>query len=61
MARQTEPSANNALGNLLQAMMGRSIVRSENTRAIAVFLSTQERGDILVAAKNICFAHRFSL
>ena len=35
MAQQTEPSANNALGNLLQAMMGRSRVRSENTRAIA--------------------------
>ena len=35
MPRHTEPSANNAAGGLLQAMMPRSDVRSENTRAIA--------------------------
>ena len=35
MPRQTEPSANNALGGLLQSMLARSTVRSENTRAIS--------------------------
>ena len=35
MPRQTEPNANNALGNLLQAMLPRSQVRSENTQAIS--------------------------
>ncbi len=35
MPRQTEPSANNALGALLQAMLGSSRVRTENTRVIA--------------------------
>ncbi len=35
MPRQTEPNANNALGNLLQAMLPRSSVRSENTQAIS--------------------------
>ena len=35
MPRQTEPNANNALGSLLQAMLPRSEVRSENTQAIA--------------------------
>ena len=34
MPRQTEPNANNALGNLLQDMMPRGQVRSENTQAI---------------------------
>ena len=34
MPRQTEPNANNALGNLLQGMMHGSIVRSEHTQAI---------------------------
>ena len=48
MARQTEPSANNALGNLLQSMMGRSRVRSENTRAIAGYPGLQP--DILITA-----------
>ena len=46
--RQTEPSANNALGGLLQAMMGRSRVRSENTRAIAGHPGLQP--DILITA-----------
>ena len=35
MPRQTEPNANNALGSLLQAMLPRSHVRSENTQAIS--------------------------
>ena len=35
MPRQTEPSVNNALGALLQPMMGSARVRSENVRAIA--------------------------
>ena len=48
MPRQTEPSANNALGGLLQAMMGRSRVRSENTRAIAGHPGLQP--DILITA-----------
>ena len=34
MARQTEPSVNNALGGLLQGMLSRSDVRSENTQTI---------------------------
>ena len=46
--RQTEPSANNALGGLLQAMMGRSMVRSENTRAITGHPGLQP--DILITA-----------
>ena len=34
MPRQTEPNANNALGELLRGMMHGSNVRSENTQAI---------------------------
>ena len=34
MPHQTEPSANNALGNLLQGMLGKATVRSENTQVI---------------------------
>ena len=34
MPRHTEPSANNALGNLLQGMLGKAMVRSENTQII---------------------------
>ncbi|MCY3903228.1 MAG: hypothetical protein OXF76_08690 [Caldilineaceae bacterium] len=48
MPHQTEPSANNALGNLLQAMMPRSEVRSENTGVIAGHPGL--RPDILVSA-----------
>lgn len=33
MPHQTEPNANNALGNLLQGMLPGSQVRSENTQA----------------------------
>ena len=46
MPRQTEPNANNALGGLLQAILPRSSVRSENTRAISGHLGLKP--DILV-------------
>ena len=35
MARQTEPNANNALGDLLRSMMPRCQVRSENTQTFS--------------------------
>ena len=35
MPRQTEPNANNALGSLLQDMLPRGQMRSENTQAIS--------------------------
>ena len=34
MPHQTEPSANNALGSILQGMLGKATVRSENTQII---------------------------
>ena len=48
MPRQTEPSANNAMGSLLQGMLPRSRVRSENTQAISGHPGL--RPDILVTA-----------
>ena len=48
MPHQTEPNANNAIGNLLQAMLPRSQIRSENTRAIAGQPGLQP--DILITA-----------
>ena len=48
MPIQTEPSANNATGGLLQAMLPRSSVRSENTQAIAGRPSLKP--DILITA-----------
>ena len=50
MPRQTEPSANNALGGLLQAMLPRSQVRSENTQAVTGHAGL--RPDIIVAARG---------
>ena len=50
MPHQTEPSANNAAGGLLQAMMPRSDVRSENTQAIAGHPGL--RPDILITARD---------
>ena len=50
MPFQTEPSANNATGSLLQAMMPRSTVRSENTQAIAGHPGL--RPDILITAPD---------
>ena len=48
MPLHTEPSANNALGVLLQAMMPRSSVRSENTQVIAGLPGKQP--DIVITA-----------
>ena len=48
MPHQTEPSANNATGGLLQAMLPRSSVRSENTQAISGRPGLQP--DILITA-----------
>ena len=48
MPRQTEPNANNALGSLLQDMLPRSEVRSENTQAISSHSGL--RPDIIVTA-----------
>ena len=48
MPRQTEPNANNALGTLLQAMLPRSSVRSENTQTIS--RHPGRRPDILINA-----------
>ena len=50
MPRQTEPNANNALGGLLQTMLPKSHVRSENTRAIAGHPGL--RPDILITASD---------
>ncbi len=48
MPRHTEPSVNNALGGLLDGMLSRGEVRSENTRAIAGRPGL--RPDILISA-----------
>ena len=48
MPHQTEPSANNALGNILQGMLGKATVRSENTQVIQDHAGLQP--DILVTA-----------
>ena len=50
MPRQTEPNANNALGSLLQEMLPRSQVRSENTQAISGHPGL--RPDIIVTARG---------
>ena len=50
MPHQTEPSANNATGGLLQAMLPRSRVRSENTQAISKHPGLQP--DILITAPD---------
>ncbi len=48
MPRQTEPNANNAMGSLLQSMLPRGSVRSENTQAI--YGHPGLRPDILITA-----------
>ena len=48
MPHQTEPSANNALGGLLQGMLSRRQVLSENTQTIAGHPGL--RPDILITA-----------
>ena len=50
MPRQTEPNANNALGGLLQEMLPRNQVLSENTQAIAGHPGL--RPDILITASG---------
>ena len=50
IAHQTEPSANNALGGMLQKMLPRSNVRSENTQAIVGHPGL--RPDILITASG---------
>ena len=50
MPHQTEPSANNATGGLLQAMLPRSSVRSEHTQAISGHPGLQP--DILITASG---------
>ena len=59
MPRQTEPNANNALGSLLQDMLPRSQVRSENTQAISgqpglrpdIIVTAPGRSPVVVEAK----------
>ena len=48
MPRQTEPNANNAMGSLLQGMLSRSRVRSENTQTVSGH--SRLRPDILITA-----------
>ena len=48
MPRQTEPSANNALGSLLQGMLGQAVARSENTQVIEGHAGL--RPDIIITA-----------
>lgn len=48
MPHQTEPNANNAMGSLLETMLPRSQVRSENTRSIVGHPGLQP--DILITA-----------
>ena len=48
MPHQTEPSANNAIGSLLQGMLSRRQVLSENTQTIAGHPGL--RPDILITA-----------
>ena len=59
MPHQTEPSANNATGSLLQGMLPRSSVRSENTQAISghpglrpdILITTPGRAPVVVEAE----------
>ena len=61
MPRQTEPNANNALGGLLQDMLPRSQVRSENTQAISgrpglrpdIIVTAPGRSPVVVEAEYI--------
>ena len=59
MPRQTEPNANNALGSLLQDMLPRSQVRSENTQTISghpglrpdIILTAADHSPVVVEAE----------
>ena len=65
MPRQTEPNANNAMGNLLQDMLPRSDVRSENVRAIAgsprlqpdILITAPGRAPVVIEAEYMPAAH----
>ena len=48
MPHQTEPNANNALGDLLRSMMPRSQVRSENTQTFIDYPG--RHADVLITA-----------
>ena len=59
MPRHTEPSANSALGSILQGMMARCRVRSENVRAIVdrpglqpdILITAPDRAPVVVEAE----------
>ena len=59
MPRHTEPSANNALGSLLQPMLGRASVRSENTQTIVghpglrpdILITTHGRSPVVIESE----------
>ena len=61
MPRQTEPNANNAMGSLLQDMLPRSQVRSENTQAISgrpglrpdIIITAPGRSPVVVEAEYV--------
>ena len=65
MPRQTEPSVNNAMGTLLEAMLPRSDVRSENIRAIAgrpglqpdILITGPGRAPVVIEAEYMPAAH----
>ena len=65
MPRQTEPNVNNALGSLLEAMLPRSSVRFENTRAIAghpglrpdILITASGRAPVVIEAEYMPAAH----
>ena len=48
MPRQTEPNANNALGDLLRSMMPGCDIRSENTQTFSDYPG--RHADVLIAA-----------
>lgn len=65
MPHQTEPSVNNAMGTLLQGMLPRSDVRSENTRTIAgrpglqpdILITGLGRAPVVIEAEYLPAAH----
>ena len=61
MPHHVEPSANNALGNLLQGMLGKGEVRSENTGIITghsglkpdILVTAPDRSPVVVEAEYL--------
>ena len=59
--RHTEPSLNTTLGNLLQPMLGRAVVRSENVRAFAgrpnlqpdILITGEDRAPVVIEAEYV--------